>query len=119
MSSHCGIVAHVTSGDCADWRMALRNLSNLAGNDSVSTPPDLMKVVVNGDAVRFLLTSASEADRITAMADAGVQINACTQSLTRLGYAPENLADGVQTIRSGVAEVARIQQQGDTYLKLP
>jgi intracellular sulfur oxidation DsrE/DsrF family protein len=41
------------------------------------------------------------------------------QSLTRLGYAPENLADGVQTIRSGVAEVARIQQQGDTYLKLP
>jgi len=100
MSNQRGIVAHVTSGDSADWRMALRNLSNLCQNDSISTPPDLMKVVVNGNAVRFLLSSSPEADRITAMVNGGVQINVCSQSLARLGYDPETLVEGVQTIHT-------------------
>jgi intracellular sulfur oxidation DsrE/DsrF family protein len=119
MSTSQGIVIHVTSGESGDFETALRNLVNLVQEESVSTPPEKMQVVVNGRAVRFLLATAPEAAKLTRMADSGVRIGACANSLDRFGYAPEDLADGVATIPSGVAEVARAQQHGATYLKLP
>lgn len=119
MSDRNGIVIHVTSSDGDDWRTALRNVSNLYREDSVSTPPDLMRVVVNGGAVRFLLSGSPEADRIETMVDAGVRVAACSSSLARLGYDPADLTDGVATVPSGVAAVASAQNRGETYLKLP
>ena len=119
MSSQQGTVIHITSGDSSDWQMALRNLVNLVQDESVSTPPDMMQVVVNGAAVRFLLSSSPEAPKLRQMADAGVEVSVCSNSLDRFGYAPEGLTDGVTVTPSGVAEVARAQQRGDTYLKLP
>lgn len=113
------IVVHITSGETEDWQMALRNLQKLAANESASAPPEAMHVVVNGRAVRFLLAAAPEGDRIPRMAEAGVDIEACSNSLERLGFGPEELADGVAVTDSGVAEVVRLQQRGCTYLKLP
>jgi len=119
MSSHRSILVHVSSDDIGDWRMALRNLVNLVNDDSVETPPELMQVVVNGPGVRFLLETGPEAAKVTRMAEAGVDIAACANSLDRFGHAAQDLATGVGTVRSGVAEVVRVQQRGDTYLKLP
>ncbi|RXK49319.1 DsrE family protein [Halorientalis pallida] len=119
MDSGSEMVIHITSGETGDWRMALRNLVNLVQDETVSTPPGLMKVVVNGPAVRFLLTTAPEADKIERMADAGVEISACGNSLERFDHTAESLADGVTTVPSGVAEVTRAQKRGATYLKLP
>lgn len=119
MSNRQGTVIHITSGESSDWQMALRNLLNLYQDESISTPSDMIQVVVNGDATRFLLESAPEATKVTQMAESGVQINACEQSLDRLGHSPDDLADGVTTVPSGVAEVVRIQKRGDSYLKLP
>ncbi|MFB6084197.1 MAG: DsrE family protein [Halorientalis sp.] len=119
METESEIVIHVTSGESADWRMALRNLVNLVQDETVSTPPELMKVVVNGPAIRFLLATAPEADKIDRMADAGVEIAACANSIERFDYEPADLADSVTTVRSGVAEVTRAQKRGATYLKLP
>ncbi|WP_246983879.1 DsrE family protein [Halorientalis marina] len=119
MSTSQSIVIHVTSGESADFETALRNLVNLVQEESVSTPPEKMQVVVNGRAVRFLLATAPEAAKITQMADAGVGIGACANSLDRFGHDSQDLAEGVTTIPSGVAEVARAQQHGATYLKLP
>ncbi|MDS0257992.1 DsrE family protein [Haloarcula sp. S1CR25-12] len=119
MSSHSSILVHVSADDIGDWQMALRNLANLVNDDSVETPPELMEVVVNGPGVRFLLGTSPEAAKVTRMAEAGVEIAACANSLDRFGHAPQELATGVTTVRSGVAEVVRVQQRGDTYLKLP
>ncbi len=57
--------------------------------------------------------------KVTRMAEAGVELAACTNSLDRFGHATAALATGVSAVRSGVAEVVRAQQQADTYLKLP
>lgn len=114
MSSH-----RISTDDISDWQMALRNLVNLVNDDSVETPPELIEVVVNGPGVRFLLETSPEAAKVTRMAEAGVELAACTNSLDRFGHAPEALATGVSAVRSGVAEVVRAQQQADTYLKLP
>jgi intracellular sulfur oxidation DsrE/DsrF family protein len=119
MSGQQGVVIHFTSGRTGDWHTALRNVSNLYGDDSVAIAPELMDVVVNGEAVRFLLSTSPEAARITRMAEAGIHIKACANSLNRFGYASENLAEGVETVPSGVAEAVRLQQGGTAYLKLP
>lgn len=120
MSGHIdGVVAHVTSGDANDWQQALRNLSNLHSDESVPVSPELITVVVNGDAVRFLQADEPDADRLSRLADAGVHILACTDSLERLGFSVDELADGVDTVDSGVAEVTRLQWHGNGYLKLP
>lgn len=119
MSANSGIVVHITSGENADWRMALRNILNLYEDESVPTAAEAITVVVNGDAVRFLLASAPEATQISQMAAAGVQINVCDGSLDRLGFASAALADGVSRVPSGVAEVVRHQKRDATYLKLP
>jgi intracellular sulfur oxidation DsrE/DsrF family protein len=119
MSNAAAIVIHITSGERDDWQMALRNLVNLVGENSVSTPPERMQVVVNGEAVRFLLSSGPDAAKVTQMVESGVQIDACSNSLDRLGYSSEELADGVTSVPAGVAEVTRTQQRGGTYLKLP
>jgi len=119
MSAPSGIVIHITSGDSDDWEMALRNILNLAREESVAVPPELMQVVVNGEAVKFLLSSATASAEITQMTEAGVEIGACSNSLDRFGYDPSELTGGVQTVQSGVAEVVRAQKKGYTYLKLP
>lgn len=119
MNGGPGIVIHITSGESGDWQMALRNLVNLVQEESVSTPPEQIQVIVNGQAVRFLLESGPEAAKITQMVKAGVEIGACANSLERFGHPPESLAEGVTTIPSGVAAVTSAQQQGATYMKLP
>ena len=119
MSSHRSILVHISTDDVTDWQMALRNLVNLVNDDSVETPPELMEVVVNGPGVRFLLETSPEAGKVSRMAKSGVEIAACANSLDRFGHAAQDLAAGVGTVQSGVAEVVRVQQRGDTYLKLP
>lgn len=114
-----GIVAHITSSDASDWQQALRNLSNLYQSESVATPPNLITVVINGGAVRFVRAESPEAKQVTRIAESGVDIKACKKSFERLGYDTDELAAGVSVIDSGVAEVIRLQQNNDGYLKLP
>jgi intracellular sulfur oxidation DsrE/DsrF family protein len=119
MSTQQSIVVHISTGSAGDWRMALRNLVNLVNDDSVPTPPAAIQVVVNGRAVRYLLSSSPESEKVTRMAESGVDITACSNSLDRFGYAAVDLAGGVGTVPSGVAAVVRAQQGGSAYLKLP
>ena len=119
MSRQPGIAIHITSGEHEDWQMALRNLLNLAQDESISTPPELIQVVINGPAVRFLLSTAPEASKVHQMTEVGVEINVCTNSLDRFEYDPDDLVEGVSVVQSGVTRAVRLQQQGSTYLKLP
>jgi len=112
-------VVHITTDEASGWEMALRNLQNLVRDRSVSTPPEEMSVVVNGPAVRFLLAGSPDAFKITKMAEAGVTISVCSNSLTRFDYDPKEIAEGATVVQSGIAEVVRAQQQGHHYLKLP
>lgn len=119
MSTHQGIVAHITTEDVSGFQTALRNLRNLAQDDSVSTPAAQIQVVINGPAVRFLRASSPDAGKISGMVSAGVTVNACENSLARFGHEPDEMAEGVSLVQSGVAAVVRAQQGGKHYLKLP
>lgn len=119
MSSRPSVVVHVSTDAIDDWQMALRNLANLVRDESVPTPPDAMQLVVNGPGVRFLLESSPESAKLSQMVSAGVSVDVCSNSLERFGHDPENLAEGVTTVESGVATVLAAQQSGQSYLKLP
>jgi len=119
MANQHSIVIHVTTDETGGWQTALRNLGNLVSDESVPTPTGRMQVVVNGPAVRFLLASSPDARKLTRMTDAGVTVDACENSLSRFGYDPDDLAPGVTTVTSGVAEAVRAQQGNTSYLKLP
>jgi len=114
-----GTVVHVTTGDRDGWETALRNLQDLADDDSVPTPTDRLLMVVDGPAVRFLLAAAPDAAAVTRAMEAGVTVVACESSLSRLGHGPADLVDGIETVASGVAETIRLQRGGESYLKLP
>jgi intracellular sulfur oxidation DsrE/DsrF family protein len=119
MSSNAGIVAHITTEEVHNWQMALRNLRNLAQDDSVSTPAEQIQVVVNGPAIRFLLESSPDAAKVATMVDAGVAVTACENSLDRFGYDTAAIMNGVSIVPSGVAAFANAQQQGAVFLNLP
>ena len=94
MSTQTGIVAHVTTEKVGGWQTALRNVWNLVQDESVTTPPARITVVVNGHAVRFLLSSSPGASKLSQVVDAGVTVNACSSSLARFGYDPADLVRG-------------------------
>lgn len=119
MANQHGIVIHITTDGMGGWQTALRNLRNLVNDESVTTPTNRMLVVVNGPAVRFLLASSPDSRKLTRLAEAGVRIDACESSLSRFDYDPADLAPGVTTVASGVAEAVRVQQGDTGYLKLP
>jgi intracellular sulfur oxidation DsrE/DsrF family protein len=119
MNAPHGVVVHVTSDEASDWQMALRNLANLVRDDAVEVRPEQIQLVVNGPAVRFLLASSPDAANVEQMAEAGVSVKVCGNSLERFDHDQEDLAAGVSVIGSGVAEVLRAQQHGAHFLKLP
>jgi len=119
MNATHNLVVHITTDEIQGWQTALRNLQNVVQDRSVSTPPDRIAVVVNGPAVRFLLTSSPESPNLTKMVEAGVTLNVCENSLARFDHDPNDLTEGVTVVPSGVAAVVSAQQDGSTYLKLP
>ena len=78
-----------------------------------------MELVVNGPAVRFLLSTAAESSKVAKMLDAGVSVHACANSRDRFGHDPDALTGGVTVVTSGVAEVVRAQKQQQNSLKFP
>lgn len=113
-------VFHVSGGDPADQRHALRNVVNLLADDSVSGPDDDVVLVANGGAVGlFLSTTTPARDTVADLQDAGVDLYACGNSLRRLDALDADLLPGVERVSSGVGTLASLQQDGFGYLKVP
>lgn len=113
-------VFHVSSGDPADQRHALRNVVNLLADESVSNPADDVALVANGDGVRLFLSSTTPAEETVAdLHDAGVELLACGNSLRRLDATDADLLAGVERVPSGVGVLADRQRRGYGYLKVP
>jgi intracellular sulfur oxidation DsrE/DsrF family protein len=113
------VAIHFSGDSITQWQRALNNVSNLYGDESVPTPADGINVVVNGPGVRFLLRSSPEAERVGRLAEAGVNVAACGNSLSRFDHEEGNLVPGVEVVPAGVAELVRLQRGACSYLKLP
>ncbi|MGD8309084.1 MAG: DsrE family protein [Chromatiales bacterium] len=81
-----------------------------------------LRVVMNGDGLGLLMEAKQNADlaqRIGNLKSLGVQFKVCRNTLTGRDIALDDLYDAWEEdiVPSGVAEVAKLQQDGFSYVK--
>lgn len=107
-----GTVFHVPEGDPAYGRRAFRNVENLLADETIDSD---ITVVCNGGGVDQLFASASAAERVRELVDAGVRVCACRNSLDD----PDTslLVEGVEIVPTAMGELTRRQAAGDAYVR--
>lgn len=82
-------------------------------------PDTSVQVVVQGGAVRGLITdSAHQDDLLTTIAGSGVDILACANSMERVGVAAEALLSDVGTVPAAVTYLTQQQWAGAAYVRI-
>ena len=75
-------------------------------------------VVFNGQGLNMLVEAKSENEtQLKAVADKGVKLAACQNSMRRLKVTTEDLFPFAMQVDSGVAELVRRQESGWAYIK--
>lgn len=113
-------VVYHFSGGLEQASDGLRNIRNHLAAD----PSAHIVVVALGDGVTFLIAGTLDnkgkayAPLVTALAGKGVQFRVCETTLTNRSIDPKSILPETSPVRSGVAEIARLQtQEGYAYLK--
>ena len=115
------VVYHVNYNDEKTLKSALGNIQNhinAVGKENIE-----IKVVMHGDGVDLLKTANSDMDmqsKIINLKDQKVAFQVCNNTLKgrKISY-KNDLYDVSESdiVPSGVAEIARLQQQGYVYIK--
>lgn len=108
-------VFHLSSDGHDKVETALSNIENLLADETVDTGD--IQVVVNASGVRALMPQAAHTGRIKDLIQRGVEIKACTNSLSGIGLEVADLIDGVEGVSSGVGHLTRLQSQGYAYIR--
>jgi intracellular sulfur oxidation DsrE/DsrF family protein len=113
------VVFHISAADNA--RSALRNLANHLD----SAPGVQVVVVAHNTGVDFLLAGARDREGVAyqpAVAELkrrGVDFRACGNTLALRGIGPGKVIPEAALVRSGIAEISRLQtREGYAYLRL-
>lgn len=110
------VVLHCSSASSADHSHALANARNLLDDGTASV--DELALVVNGEAVRAVVEGAPFAEAVASLPDR-VRVVACSNSLASRDIDPDALLEGVERGSSGVGTVAKLQEAGYHYVKVP
>jgi hypothetical protein len=115
------VVYHINSADKAGQMAALRNVQNHI--NAVKGEKLDLRIVMHGDGVSLMqnaLTDENVKSTVDKLKTQGIAFNICANTLTgkKLDY-KKDLYDVTQKdiVPSGVAELAKLQQQGFAYVK--
>lgn len=108
-------VFHVPANEPGAHDVAIRNVENLLGDDSVAVSD--VVVVANGGGLHLLTRDAAQRADVERLLDAGVRFCACRNSLRRADLDAADLIDGVEVVPSAVGELVRLQDEGYAYLR--
>lgn len=112
------VVFHISAADNA--RSALRNLANHLD----SAPGVQVVVVAHNTGVDFLLAGARDGEgayqpAVAELKRRGVDFRACGNTLALRGIGPGKVIPEAVLVRSGIAEISRLQtREGFAYLRL-
>lgn len=107
------VVLHVNETE--KWPVAIANVSNLikdVGEDQVRAA-----LLANGVAVEVLRPGNELVVPLGQLAEQGVEVLACRNSLRSLGIAEGELPGFVQVVPAGITELVRRQQEGWAYVR--
>jgi intracellular sulfur oxidation DsrE/DsrF family protein len=108
-------VFHVPTGDSEAQQRAVSNVGNLLGDDSLDVTA--VAVVANGPGIGLLREDSPHAEALASLAERGVALKACGNTLQGRGLSADDLLDGVKRVSSGVGELVQLQDQGYAYLR--
>ncbi|WP_458187770.1 DsrE family protein [Haladaptatus sp. NG-WS-4] len=110
-------VFHYSSGK-GHQEHAVANVANLLNDDTTDVEP--VALVANGQGIRLVVKGESiVADRVTSLAEQGIEFKACQNSMEAFNFSTEDLLAGVETVPAGVGELTKLQADGYAYIKTP
>jgi len=117
MAAH-KLVIQVSTDDPRTQKIALNNAVNLQklyGMDNVT-----IEIVSYGPGLGLMTKKSKQADRVTSLSRQEITFSACMNTMKKIekktGKRPA-LLDGVQTVKSGVARIMELQEQGYAYIR--
>ncbi|AQL43397.1 hypothetical protein BV210_12155 [Halorientalis sp. IM1011] len=97
---------------------AVANVRNLLADETVETAE--VALVTNGSGIELLTESGtSHAEAVATLAERGVSLLVCSNSMDALGVAESDLLPDAESVPSGVGELSRLQSEGYGYIKTP
>jgi intracellular sulfur oxidation DsrE/DsrF family protein len=105
------------SGSADQQNHAVANTENLLADET--TPIESVALVANGAGVMLLTEDSTQPDAVEQLAEEGVALLACENSLRAKDLTEEDLLEGVETVPAGVGELVKKQDAGYAYIKIP
>jgi len=112
------VVIQVSTNNPVSQKIALNNsvnLQKLYGMDNV-----VIEIVAYGPGLSLLTAKNKQSKRVTSLAQSDIKFSACMNTMHKFkrkhGYLPK-LSEGVGKVKSGVARIVELQEQGYSYIR--
>lgn len=109
------VVFHLDEAEPAKHEAVLRNISNLL--DDLGQERTEVELVAHGPGIDLLIGKTGQAERLSQLAQRGVVLAACANTLRERQIPHEQLVAHVTIVSSGVGELVRRQQEGWQYVR--
>ena len=109
------VVFQVSDNDPAKWNLALNNAKNVQqdlGENSVD-----IEIVAYGPGIGMLKLESPVGTRIAEAMAAGVNVVACTNTMTGQKLTQQDMLPNIGYVKAGVVELMEKQQQGWAYIR--
>ncbi len=112
------LVIQVSTDDPRTQKIAMNNAVNLQklyGVDNVD-----IEIVAYGPGLKMMTANSEYAARVKSLAVQDIKFSACMNTMNKmkkkLGHLPK-LAEGVGTVKAGVARIMELQEQNYSYIR--
>lgn len=109
------VIFHVD--ECARFELAAGNIHNMCSFYRSREIPAAIELLLNAEAVRTAVRSASEEQACRELLQEGIEIAVCSNALKKNGIDPKELTEGVTVVPAGVVELAEKQFEGYAYIR--
>lgn len=105
----------ITSPNQPDWQLTIQNIGNL--KKALTGDTVEVEVVAYGPGIAMVRKDSAVSGDIQELEKDGVVFLACENSMRHMQITKADLALGVGTVASGIAEIVKKQEAGWSYIK--
>lgn len=107
------LVIQVSDSDPAYWNLALNNAKNVQKDLKGA----VIEIVAYGPGIGMLKADSVVANRISEMADSGIKMVACGNTMRGQKLTKEDMNASTSYVQAGVVEIMDRQMEGYSYIR--
>ena len=107
------VVIQVSDSDPAYWNLALNNAKNVQKDMKGA----VIEIVAYGPGIGMLKADSVVANRISEMADSGIKILACGNTMRGQKITKEEMNTSIGYVQAGVVQIMNRQAEGYAYIR--